>query len=254
MTLTTISRASKELPRLKLKRPLTESTMIDLKLPLSQSKKNNSLLQQLPKKVVLSITWSPRIEGKIKVPEEAVKEVAVVEANGEMLLEMLVVEEVVNLTRDLELLSKQTMKVNKFWTIPKRNSEVREETEEVMVKSMKVLTRRMEPVEADAVEVLRMVIDVLDKAKTTMRRLLRRLRKKLLLKKKRRSPNLNTKRSFLVKTSTIILVPSRLLEERNRPELLRRSVPLLSSIRQKKPIKQLSCKTNTRRTPTNSVE
>ena len=114
-----------------------------------------------------------------------------------------------------------------------------------MAPNMKDMTEEMALVRLVVAEkISRMVIVSQSKVKKLKRNQKRRLRKKPLLKRKRRSLNLNMKRLLLVSTLMSTSEALNLLEEKKRPELLRKSILLLRKTRTKKSIKQLFKRTS----------
>lgn len=104
-----------------------------------------------------------------------------------------------------------------------------------MAPNMKDLIEEMALVRLAVVEKnSRMVIASQSKLKKNQKK---RLRKKLLLRRKRRSLNLNMKRLLLVSTLMNTSEELNLLEEKKRPELLKKSMLQLRKTRTKKSIK-----------------
>lgn len=104
-----------------------------------------------------------------------------------------------------------------------------------MAPNMKDLIEEMALVRLAVVEKnSRMVIASQSKLKKNQKK---RLRKKLLLRRKRRSLNLNMKRLLLVSTLMNTSEELNLLEEKKRPEQLKKSMLQLRKTRTKKSIK-----------------
>ena len=250
-----ILRLSREkLQKLKPKRMPIRSMLIDHKLLLQPKRKLRfSPFKESHKLKVNLQTLKPverkRITKEVNVVEEAAEiEVAAAEvANSEIKQEKQVGEaEVVVLILDLVLLTRLMPRVALVLTNPLNPTNVIESQMRVKkAPNMKDLIKEMALVRLVVVEKnSRMVIANQSKVKKLKRNQKRRLRKKLLLKRKRRSLNLNTKKLLLVSTLMNILEALNLLEVKKRPELLRKSMLLLSKTRTKKSIKQLFKRTS----------
>lgn len=230
------------------------STSKDLK-PLLSSKIRSLLLSKnlslslvflLPEMVLSKRTNPDSKRETIRAKEVvAIEEAAEVEAaSGVKPLDKLAVAaEVVNSTRDPELLTRLMLRATKLSTkVREEDQEAIEETRVIVVASMRATTNKMVPEEA---------VEVAERVETDLQEMLplmmprKRLRSRNPSKRSQRSLNLNMRKSFLVKTSMTISAPSRLLVARRLPDKLRRLMllPRLRPIR--RPIKLPSNRTPT---------
>lgn len=233
----------------RLLRRLPRRIRKDLKLPskvIRSPLKNlsNSLASPLLAMVLSRRTKLDNKRETISPEVVAIEEAAEVEvANGVKPLETpVVVAEVVNSIRDPEPLTRLMLRETKLSRRTTGDQEAIEETEVIAAASTRAWTDKMALVEAAEVAE-RMEADLLEMLPLMMLRKRPRSRSPLL--RPPRNLSLNMKKSFLVKTSMIISVPSRPLVARRLPELLRRLMLLLSRTPPRRYINKLPNRTNT---------